>query len=296
MSKSYLFALSLILLTVLLASCRSVEGPAVSPVPEEGAEVKAAPTPAVEEKAAEEEAEAEKKEVIADYGKVKPYFIENHGQIDEVVKYYVKGPRGTVYLSGSEIVFDFRQERPPEEGEEEEEGPPEPGPERDRDRDREKVYDRLVFRLKFVEANPEPVVKGEKELGGKINYFIGSQENWRSNIPTFEEVIYEEIFDGVDMKYYFRSANPESIFIVKPGADPEKIVLLYEGIDDLELKPTGELIAITRFGGFVGQAPRIYQEIEGKEVEVEGKYKLLGDLSYTYDISAYDPAYPLMIE
>lgn len=238
---------------------------------------------------------AEKEAPPASYGKVPPYFTRNAGQLDKAVRYYVKGPRGTVYITESETVFDLMREKALEETEEEEVTEEEPG-RPGRDLEKKKVYDRLVFRFKLKGSNPEPDIKGEKELPGKINYFIGSQSNWHSNIPTFEEVLCRGVYDGIDVEYYFEGGNIKYSFILEPGADPGKIVIAYEGIDELKIKPSGELVVVTRFGGFVDKSPRITQAIDGKEVERKGKYKLLDDTSYTYDISAYDSKFPLLIK
>lgn len=299
MKRIYLLTFLFALPAFLLISCQSGRFDPYSPLPPEGEEAgeekveveEVAPTPAPPQ-------EVEKKQAISSYGKIPPYFIQSQGQqnMPETVRYYIKGSKGTVYLTTTEVVFDFLREKEPEEGAEEEELEEERprGPEGEREK--KKSYDRLVFRLKFEGANPEVEVAGEKELPGKINYFIGSQNNWRANISTFQEVVYREIYPEIDLKFYFLGANLESVFIIKPGGDPGKIVLAYQGIDDLELKPSGELVALTPFGGFVEKAPRIFQEIEGKEVEKEGSYQLLGEKEYTYDIPSYDSDFPLLIE
>jgi hypothetical protein len=228
------------------------------------------------------------------YGKVPPYFIRNDGQLDQAVRYYVKGPRGTVYLTGTEVVFDFLQENPPEEGEvkEEEEEPGRPGPEREE----KKTFTRLVFRQQFKDSTPEVKVDGEKELPGKINYFIGGKDNWHSNIPTVEEVIYHDLYPGVNLNCFFEGANIRYRYTVKPGADPGRLVFQYVGIDGLEIKPSGDLIVLTPFGGFITPAPRITQEIDGEEKEIEGEFTLQDDTTVTYQIGAYDKQYPLTIK
>ena len=237
---------------------------------------------------------AEEKAPSASYGKIPPYFIENRGQIDSTVKYYVKGPKGTVYFTAQEVVFDFLKE----EKETEDESPGETGPEKDRhpSPDEKKTYTRLVYRYKFAGANAEPQLAGRKELPGKINYFIGSKDNWQANIPTYEEVIYRGIYDGINLKYLFREGKFKYTFTVGPGAKPDKILLSYEGIEGLEIKPSGDLVILTSFGGFVEKAPEIHQEISGKKVKVEGKFKLIDKTNVAFDISSYDTRHPLQID
>ena len=227
------------------------------------------------------------------YGKVPPYFIRNDGQLDQAVRYYVKGPRGTVYLTNTEVVFDFLQENPPEEGdEEEEEEPGRPGP----DREEKKTFTRLVFRQQFKDSNPEVKVDGKKELPGKINYFVGGKSNWHSNIPTVEEVFYHDLYPGIDLKCFFEGANIRYRYTVKQGADPGLMVFQYVGTDGLEIKPSGDLIVLTPFGGFITPAPRITQEIEGEEKVIEGEFIIADDTTVTYQIGTYDKQSPLIIK
>ena len=251
--------------------------------------VKASPPPTPSTPSAPGQAKA-----AASYGKVPPYFIRNDGQLDPAVKYYVKGPRGTVYLTDTEIVFDFLQENPSEEqeGGGEENEPPRPG----HDQEENRSFTRLVFRQQFVEPNPAVRLEEAKELPGKINYFIGSKENWRSNIPTMEEVVYHDLYQGIDMKCSFEGANIRQIYTVRPGVDPSRISYRYIGVDGLEIKPEGDLIVLTPFGGFVTRAPKAFQEIDGRRVEREAAFKLLDDDTVAIAVGDYDPQFTLVIE
>jgi len=226
----------------------------------------------------------------ASYGKIPPYFIKNDGQLDPAVRYYVKGPRGTVYLTDTEVVFDFLREIPGEDTEEEED-PGRP----DRDREERKEYERLVFRKRFVDPVPDVEVVGEEELPGKINYFVGSRENWRSNIPTVEKIVYRGLYPGIDMEAFFRGGNPVFSYRIHPGSDPSLLKFDYQGVDELRLKPTGELVVVTRFGGFVSPSPRAFQNIEGKEVAVECSFRLRGESGFEYELGPYRSDLPLLI-
>src|SRR5438445_11218802 len=63
-------------------------------------------------------------------------------------------------------------------------------------------YEQTVLRMKFVGANPKTRVKGQKELHGKANYFIGNdQKKWRTNVPTYAKVKSRDIYHGIDLIY-----------------------------------------------------------------------------------------------
>src|SRR5262249_60778504 len=79
-------------------------------------------------------------------------------------------------------------------------------------------------------------------------------------------------------------------------ADPGRIRIAYRGIESLRIATDGSLLIRTAFGDLHESAHRIYQEIGGKRVEVRGRFKLLGETAYTFEIDAYHPRYALVID
>lgn len=226
----------------------------------------------------------------AEYGRVHHHFVRNDGQLDPEVLYYLKGPRGTVYLTAEEIVFDFVSGRPPTPDRD-----PPPGEEPRRE-DHPVSPSRLVFRLRFPDAVPRPEVSGKDRLPGRINYFVGPRENWRSGIPTFGEVAYRGLYPGIDLSIRFREGALAYRFAVSPGADPGRIALGYSGVEGLEIGPAGDLIVLTGFGGFRTPAPEAYQEIDGRTAAVEVSFKPRDETTVALDIGDRDPAHPLVVE
>ena len=284
-------------LSALIAISITIAGCASTPPVEK--EIPAAPSPAVQATPASEAGpaatEAAKTQAAASYGKVSPFFTENHGQLNPAVRFYVKGSRGTVYFTPTEVVYDFLRERETPEAEKTEVEEPPRGPDRDAEKKRE--YDRLVFRAKFSGAGPAGNIAGRKELPGKVNYFIGDQSKWRPNIPTFEEISYQDLYPGIEVLYRFEGNNPRSRITVKPGADPKAIRYVYEGVDGLDIDPEGNLSITTAFGAFGEKAPKAYQEIDGKRTEVPITFTLSApEKMVGFEIGAYDTARPLVIE
>ena len=148
--------------------------------------------------------------------------------------------------------------------------------------------------MKLVGANPVPRVAGVEQLPGKVNYFIGNDPNkWRTNIPTYAKVKYDEVYPGVDLVYYgsrsvaeSEDPDPSGIptrrdqrqleydFIVAPGADPKAITLAFEGADKIELGSQGDLVLHTAGGEVRQRKPLIYQEVNGERREIPGGYVL----------------------
>lgn len=83
--------------------------------------------------------------------------------------------------------------------------------------------------------------------------------------------------------------------MVKPGANPKDIALAYEGVDSLTVKD-GELVVNTAFGEMKQTRPYIYQEIDSQRREINGGFRLLGSNAYGFEITTYNPNYPLVID
>src|SRR2546426_8760694 len=127
--------------------------------------------------------------------------------------------------------------------------------------------------MKFVGANPKTRVKGQKELPGKANYFIGNDPaKWRTNVPTYAKVQYRDLYPGIDLIYYGNLRQLEYDFVVRPGADPKQIVVSVEGADNLEVDAQGDLVLDTAAGAIRQRKPVIYQNIDGARREIPGGY------------------------
>jgi len=58
-----------------------------------------------------------------------------------------------------------------------------------------------VVRLDVVDANADTIATGENELQARTSYFVGAQDQWRSGIANFGSVLYDDVYDGIDLRY-----------------------------------------------------------------------------------------------
>src|SRR5205814_9346967 len=80
-----------------------------------------------------------------------------------------------------------------------------------------------VLRIVYVGANPAPRIVGSQELPGKANYFIGNDPaKWRSSVPTYARVHYEDRYPDIDLVYYGTQYQVEYAFVLRPCADPNR--------------------------------------------------------------------------
>jgi hypothetical protein len=133
-------------------------------------------------------------------------------------------------------------------------------------------------------------------LPGKSNYFIGNDPaKWRSAVPHFARVHYENVYPGINLVFYGKQGHLEYDFQVAPGSDPAQAELQFDGAKGLELKDRA-LVIQTQEGAIRLDAPRVYQEIAGKQEPVEGNFVLRGANRAGFEIGAYDHSRELIID
>jgi hypothetical protein len=147
----------------------------------------------------------------------------------------------------------------------------------------------------------EPVINGEAVLPGKSNHFIGNDPNqWRTDIPQYSRVRYHDVYRGVDAVFYGKGKQLEYDFILAPGADPNQIRLLFDGVERLSVDSHGDLVM--QVGQETPQEtlrlhrPVIFQEIDGVRNVVEGAYIITGKREIGFEIGEYDKSRPLIID
>jgi hypothetical protein len=232
-------------------------------------------------------------EVRARYGTLPLMFEANQGQTDSNVLFLARGPGYNLFLTADRAVLalqDFQASGRLGSGKAASHGK-QPG------------TDDAVLAMKLVGANSKATIAGVDELPGKSNYFIGSDpSNWRSDVPNFGKVKYENAYPGIDLVYYGRQGQLEYDFVVSPGADPGSIRLALdgagsgEGKPELQLASDGDLIVKCGEGAMRFHKPVVYQTAHnGQRTFVEGRYRLAGH-QVSLEVSKYDRRRPLVID
>jgi hypothetical protein len=228
-------------------------------------------------------------------------FVENKGQFDARAKFQVSNPGKTLWLTQNGIVFDFLWTKPDPNSSQQASSTGAPIPQIIRNRRITKAIpsqtERRVIEQKFVGASTDTVVETKHPGQGTRNYFSGSDPSkWQTGVRGYSEIIYRDLWKGVDLRLYGNRSDLEQEFIVSAGADLNQVQVAYDGIGKLEVANDGSLLVRSAEGQMRESAPHIYQEIHGQQVSVAGKFKLLGSTRYSFEVAAYDPKYPLVID
>jgi len=152
-----------------------------------------------------------------------------------------------------------------------------------------------AIKVHFEGASTSSMKQPGKALPGYNNYFTGNdKDKWQGNCRLFEEIIYKDVYPGIDIRYYNNAGNIKYDFLVHPGADAGAIKLNYEGADKLEVK-NNELHIYTSLGRFKESYPYSYQLIKGERKKITCRYTLQSS-TVQFNLQDYDKTELLVID
>jgi hypothetical protein len=156
----------------------------------------------------------------------------------------------------------------------------------------------MLLRTRLEGACPTSRLIGANESRAYANFYLGGNPSrWTTHVPQYLEIRYEDIYPGIDLKYYGNADQIEYDFIVSPGADPGQIQVSYEGAKSISVDADGNLVVQTEWGMVVEKTPKAYQTIDGEKTVLPGSYQLLSASSFGFALAdSYNPSYAVTID
>jgi gliding motility-associated-like protein len=143
---------------------------------------------------------------------------------------------------------------------------------------------------------PTAQIESKNRVSEHLNYFLGNDSNrWASAVPAFGEIIYHDIYPGIDLRLFAYYQTMKYEFLVKPGADPSVIRLRYDGASSVRSEK-GQLVIETSLLPFREEKPYSFTEKNNKTTEVPADW-VLEDKTATFRFpNGYDKQQPLTID
>ncbi|HLG14939.1 MAG TPA: SBBP repeat-containing protein [Blastocatellia bacterium] len=236
------------------------------------------------------------------YGKMPLYFVENRGQVDSRVAYYVRGKDKSVYFTPDGVTFllTARAGRPAADESSPQLAFVRPVASRLETGEGDAMQ-QLALRLDFLGARPGVRPIGQEPTSATINYFTGTRDQWKTGLKTFSTVLYPDLWPGIDLIYTGTVNKLKYTFLLKPGADPGRIRLAYRGASRIGVDDEGQLEVSTPAGDLHDDKPYSYQDLEGQRVEVTTAYALDSNpngrtQTWSFQVGDYDRTKPLVID
>lgn len=156
--------------------------------------------------------------------------------------------------------------------------------------------------MTFVNAKVGAEIHRATGQGGEyLNYFLPHCSDGITNVRSSDRLIVPEVYDDVDVEYYFDQNGLKYYIIIKPGwstqADP--ISLLYDGAVDVNILGGGELEIVGVLGTLTQEVAETYQIDESGDLEPlawDAEFDQLDDFEIGFVLDTYDEGLPLVIE
>ena len=139
-------------------------------------------------------------------------------------------------------------------------------------------------------------VKGMNASGTIMNYFKGKNpDSWFTGINSYESVSLDNVYDGIDIVYSFDNSAPRYDFHIKPGIDPDKISIAFEGAHSTSIQ-NGSVELKTRFGSLKnGQLYAFQVDEYGTKHQVQCSFKQENN-ALRFTVGNYDTKRTLVID
>jgi len=218
-------------------------------------------------------------------------FNENKGQLDESIKYHCKLHIGDIYFKDNQFSFDlfsaeeldgFYNHKYHGNEKEHDESP--------------NILHKQVYSMKFLGANFNNEIIASKINKYYKNYYLGNDPSkWASNVQSYQNISYQNIYNGIDVNIYSINNHLKYDFIVEEGANPKNIKIEYEGVKELNLV-NGDLEIILSNGKVKELRPFAYQFINGKKQEIACEFVVYNNVMHFNFPNGYDMNKELVID
>lgn len=185
-------------------------------------------------------------------------FIENKGQVGNEVVFYGSLPNGKIGFGESKVMLWMEGMN-------------------------------SIVTLSFEDSRQVSPI-GINELETKSNYFLGNRGTY-TNVRSFEAILYDELWEGIDLYYQATPKGAKYEFRLAPGANPEDINIRCEGQEQLIIGKNS-LTILKGKGRFVDEGLKVFQQ----GLEIDARFVTKEENTFGFQVSKYDQKKPLVID
>ncbi len=225
-------------------------------------------------------APATRARIQASYAALPLAFEPNQGQTDAQVKYTARGNGYILFLTADDAVFSLHSK------------PLEKHPTGNAQKD-----STAMVHMQLVGGNSQARVSASGQLPGRTNYFLGNDPSkWRSDVPRYGRVSYQDVYPGVSLAYHGAQRQVEFDFVVAAGANPAPIGFHFTGAQEMKTDDSGNLVVSSAAGDVLLHKPVAYQEQNGARQAVDARFVLKADNQVSFELGNYDRSRELVID
>lgn len=206
-----------------------------------------------------------------------PSYIKNVGQWDKHIQYLAKTPNMDVWVTDKGIVYDaysFNKQG------------------------KQVVRKGTVLSMNFNSS--APIITTSEDINPAVFHFYrGKESQWRENVPSYNKVLLQEVYKGIDAVLLFDETKPRYDFVIKPGANPKDIKFTFSGEVLATYDKDHEVQINTILGSLVNSKLLAYQIVDGKKVIIPCYFDAsmnTNGVEMSFDVGNYDKTKNLIID
>jgi len=150
--------------------------------------------------------------------------------------------------------------------------------------------------MEFIGSDPNSKVVATNKTEDYSNYYLAHCPEGITDVKAYNKILVENIYSNIDVIYYgTEDKGFKYDLVIKPGGEPNNIIVKYNGAESMNINAEGRLEIVTNLGNLSEWMPRVYQNINGKIIDVSAKY-ILNETTVKFKLGNYNSSFPLVID
>lgn len=139
---------------------------------------------------------------------------------------------------------------------------------------------------------------GEQAMDHPTTFIRGAdQEQWIQGITSFSQLVYRDLYSGIDLVFTLHDEGVKYDWIMHPFADPGLIAQRYHGDALPILHADGSLTLSTPTGTLTEDPPKTFQETDqGLRINILSEFRAIDGATIGFRVGDYDPSWELIID
>lgn len=213
-------------------------------------------------------------------------FIENKGQWDKNVSYLTREKKQNTWLLGNgNLLLDFFKLTQFE------------NKKQIYNENNKNINDSIKghrVMLDWINGSEKLIFTKINKQQAYYNYLIGNNsKKYATEVNLYEEIVGKDLYNGIDIRYYFSSSNLRYDLIVHPHQDVRQIKVKLDGVS-ISLDNDGNVVMHSSLGDVKMQDLYVYEKETRKHIK--SKWILGNDNTLSLSVGAYNTSNTLIID
>lgn len=151
----------------------------------------------------------------------------------------------------------------------------------------------------------EGAVRGDRQGKGRVHHYVGAKHAWATNLPTYESLVWEDAWAGIDMVAVPARGGMAYRFVLSPGANVSDVRMRWHGASAVRVVEDGRGLEVeTGIGVLHVRGLRAFAGMPGQpRTELAVRHHLhvdsAGSMPATdvgFAVDGWDGSVPLVID